>query len=99
MFEIQRYKKIRENIRTVKAGDAKTAMEHRRAQGARSVKGKIKGLKSGRVKPVTLAQVRTSGPVSHDLPEGWEAHIDKKSGKQYYHQLSTGKTSWKKPTA
>jgi|EP00945_MAST-04E_sp_MAST-4E-sp1_P008291 hypothetical protein len=91
-----KYKKIRDSIRTVRQGDAKTAMEHRRDQGAKSVKGKIKGIKSGRVKPVSLAQVRTSGPVAHDLPEGWEAHTAP-NGKQYYHQLSTGKTSWTKP--
>ena len=91
-----KFKKIRDSIRTVRQGDAKTAMQHRRAQGAKSVKGKIKGIKSARVKPVSLAQVRTSGPVAHDLPEGWEAHTAP-NGKQYYHELSTGKTSWTKP--
>ena len=44
---------------------------------------------------VVHKQVRTSGPAAHDLPEGWVAHVDKNSGKQYYHNPKTGQTQWK----
>jgi hypothetical protein len=28
---------------------------------------------------------------------GWERHLDQSTGKHYYHQLTTGKTTWKEP--
>ena len=38
-----------------------------------------------------------SGVDSLALPEGWTAHVDEKSGKQYYANRATGATSWQPP--
>ena len=91
------------NVRTQDSVEHKTALDHRQDKAARSVKGKIKSVTKSKgqrdKKYVVHKQVRTSGPVAHDLPEGWNAHTDPKSGKQYYHNPKTGVTSWKKPKA
>ena len=36
--------------------------------------------------------------MSHMLPYGWEAYKDSDSGQDYYHQASTGKSTWLRPT-
>ena len=43
------------------------------------------------------AQQPRSGTES-PLPEGWTELVDKKSGKKYYYNKTTKKTSWHKPT-
>ena len=32
-----------------------------------------------------------------NLPNNWKQHVDKKSGKTYYHNKATNKTSWERP--
>lgn len=45
----------------------------------------------------TMRAPRPSGGES-PLPEGWTELVDKKSGKKYYYNKMTKKTSWHKPT-
>ena len=51
--------------------------------------------------PKTAATVRTPSPhrsgTESPLPEGWTEVIDKKSGKKYYYNKTTKKTSWHRP--
>ena len=35
--------------------------------------------------------------MSHTLPEGWETYNDVVLGSDYYHQTSTGRTTWSRP--
>eukprot|EP00944_MAST-04C_sp_MAST-4C-sp1_P000145 g145.t1 len=89
------------NVRTQSSVEHKTALHHRRDKSSKTIKGQIKSVTKGTGKKykVVHKQVRTSGPAAHDLPEGWVAHVDKNSGKQYYHNPKTGQTQWKKPKA
>ena len=89
------------NVRAQSSVEHKTALHHRRDKSSKTIKGQIKSVTKGTGKKyqVVHKQVRTSGPAAHDLPEGWVAHVDKNSGKQYYHNPKTGQTQWKKPKA
>jgi|EP00505_MAST-04D_sp_SCG-Rhode-Island_P000482 Ca2+-binding EF-hand superfamily protein len=90
-----KFQNIRDSVRPRSKQDAVSALDLKRGQQAKTLKGKIKGPKQSVA--IVHKQVRTSGPVAHDLPEGWVAHVDPKSGKQYYHNTKTGATVWKKP--
>lgn len=57
---------------------------------------------------VNVAQLRQSisesppsAPSSYSPsyldPEGWEAHVDRDSGQEYYYHPSTGRTTWDNP--
>ena len=36
--------------------------------------------------------------IAADLPDGWSAHVDKKSGKTYFYHKETKKSTWKRPS-
>ena len=39
------------------------------------------------------------GMPEASLPNGWTEHTDPNSGQTFYHNASTGETSWSKPAA
>lgn len=36
-------------------------------------------------------------PASQPDPEGWEVHVDRDSGQEYYYHPATGRTTWDNP--
>eukprot|EP00930_Biecheleria_cincta_P073252 TRINITY_DN60564_c0_g1_i1.p1 TRINITY_DN60564_c0_g1~~TRINITY_DN60564_c0_g1_i1.p1 ORF type:complete len:834 (+),score=128.41 TRINITY_DN60564_c0_g1_i1:45-2546(+) len=49
------------------------------------------------VKPVA-ARAASVDPCIGRLPHGWTEHVDRKTGRAFYHNEATGDTTWEKPT-
>ena len=79
---------------------AKSAMPRRPAATVRSAA--IGAGAGGSPAPRPSATVRMAGQArsgtDSPLPEGWTELLDKKSGKKYYYNKITKKTSWHKPS-
>ena len=45
----------------------------------------------------STSEVNTEKNKKSILPNNWKEHVDKKSGKTYYHNKATNKTSWERP--